>query len=247
MQPMHVPAGARIFHVGDPSDCVYLIDDGEVAITVNDGVEVARLSAGALFGESGVLEKRCRAATATAIVATSLLAMDADTFCRAFGMDNDRALALVKLLCARLRSTTQRSAKVSPSALPDSDHAAIRLLPGDERLARAHGMTPIEIHHLPFQVGNRYGGETLPLASNHSCCIHARGDTDLGAPHFEIVRRDGQIGIHDLGTRTGTMVNGVLVSRASLVGFATLHAGDNEVIAGRYGSPFRFRVHLSTG
>ena len=245
MQPMHVPAGATIFRAGDPSDCVYLIDDGEVAITVNDSVEVARLSAGALFGESGVLEKRCRAATATAVIATSLVVMDADTFCRAFGMDNDRALALVKLLCARLRSTTQRSAQFTPQALPDI--AAIRLLPGDDRLTSAHGMGPIEIRHLPFQVGNRYGGETLPLTSNHSCCIHARGDTDFGAPHFEIVRRDGQIGIHDLGTRTGTLVNNTLVSRASLVGFATLHAGDNEVIAGRRGSPFRFRVHLSPG
>jgi CRP-like cAMP-binding protein len=50
MQPLHVPAGATIFRTGDPSTAVYVIEDGEVAITVNGGIEVARLQPGELFG-----------------------------------------------------------------------------------------------------------------------------------------------------------------------------------------------------
>jgi hypothetical protein len=100
------------------------------------------------------------------------------------------------------------------------------------------------VRHLPFQVGNRYGGETLPIASNHCCCIPARGIGDLAAPHFEILRRDGLVGVRDLGTSTGTCVNGTMVSRASLNTFVALRKGDNEVIAGRLGSPFRFYVRF---
>jgi CRP-like cAMP-binding protein len=249
MQPMHVPAGATIFRVGDPSNAVYVIEDGEVAITVNGGIEVARLHAGALFGESGVLEARVRAATATAILATTLLVTDGETFFHAFGMDNDRALTLVKLLCARLRSTTARAALPLGGGGPDSDvsvagPAAIRLLPGSERLTGEFGMVPIDVRHLPFQVGNRYGGETLPIASNHCCCIPARGIGDLAAPHFEILRRDGLVGVRDLGTRTGTCVNGTMSGRASLNSFVALRRGDNEVIAGGAGSPFRFCVRF---
>jgi len=246
MQPLRVPAGATIFRTGDPSHAVYLIEDGEVAISVNGGIEVARLHAGELFGESGVLENRNRAATATAITATTLLVTDAETFVRAFGMDNDRALALVKLLCRRLRSTTLRTIRTpaGPPEIPGSA-SSIRLLPDSDRLSGDYGMTPVDVRRLPFQVGNRFGGETLPSASNHTCCIAARGATDLAAPHFEILRRDGRIGVRDLGSANGTTVNGTRSSRTSVNAFVPLHAGDNEVVAGRPGSPFRFRIHIA--
>lgn len=246
MQPLHVPAGATIFRAGDPSTAVYVIEDGEVAITVNGGVEVARLHPGALFGESGVLEARARAATATAVSATTLLVTAAETFFHAFGMDNDRALALVKLLCARLRSTSLRTTHLASAGTADDDPPSgpvlVRLLPDSERLTREFGVRPIDVRHLPFQVGNRYGGETSPIASNHTCCIPARGTADLAAPHFEILRRDGLIGIRDLGTTHGTIVNGTAITRTSLNAFVPLHQGDNEVIAGGPASPFRFRI-----
>lgn len=258
MQQLHVPAGATIFSSGDPSSAVYVIEDGEVAITVNrgtvnggtvnGGIEVARLHAGELFGESGVLEARARAATATATIATTLLVTEAETFFHAFGMDNDRALALVKLLCARLRTTSLRNAQPSTAGVeadaPAAGPAIIRLLPDSERLAGEYGMRPMDVRYLPFQVGNRYGGETLPIASNHTCSIPARGTMDLAAPHFEIVRRDGRVGVRDLGTVNGTMVNGTTITRASVNAFVPLHRGDNEVIAGGPGSPFRFRVQF---
>jgi CRP/FNR family cyclic AMP-dependent transcriptional regulator len=167
MQPMHVPAGATIFRTGDPSSAVYVIEDGEIAITVNGGIEVARLHSGELFGESGVLEARVRAATATTTTATTLLATDAEIFFHAFGMNNDRALTLVKLLCARLRSTTARAARPGFAGGHESDASAagpvvIRLLPDSERLTGEYGMAPIDVHHLPFQVGNRYGVRRCP-------------------------------------------------------------------------------------
>ena len=258
MELMHVAAGATIFRTGDPSSAVYVIEDGEVVITVNGGTidggtvnggtEVARLGPGELFGEFGVLEARARAATAIATTATRLLVTEAETFFHAFGMDNDRALALVKLLCARLRSTSLRSAQPSPAGIADgaaTGPVTIRLLPDSERLVGEYGMRPVDVRHLPFQVGNRYGGETLPIASNHNWSIPARGNTGLGAPHFEIVRRDGRVGVRDLGTANGTLVNGTAITRASLHAFVPLRRGDNEVIAGAPGSPFRFRVQFA--
>jgi CRP-like cAMP-binding protein len=239
MQPLRVAAGATIFRAGDPSLGVFVIEDGEVAITVGDAIEVARLHPGELFGESGVLEARARSATATAMVATTLLVTSAETFLHAFGMDNDRALALVKLLCRRLRNTTLRATR---QITADSAPAIIRLLPDSERLATEYGMKPVDVRQLPFQVGNRYGGETLPIASNHTCCIPARGDTNLAAPHFEILRRDRCVGVRDLGTINGTSVNGTMITRRSLNAFVPLRTGDNSVIAGRPDSPFRFRL-----
>ena len=165
-------------------------------------------------------------------------------------MDNDRALALVKLLCARLRSTSLRTAQLSSAGVegdaPAAGPATIRLLPDSERLVGEYGMRPVDVRHLPFQVGNRFGGETLPIASNHTCCIPARGTTDLAAPHFEI-RAPGRprLACATWARSMGTMVNGTAITRASLTAFVPLRRGDNEVIAGGPGSPFRFRVQFA--
>ena len=245
MQVVTVAAGETVFRIGDPSEAVYLIEEGEIAISVGAGIEVARLHAGELFGESGILEARPRSATAVATVVTRLLVTEGEIFAKAFGMDNDRALSLVKLLCARLRNTTQRNAGPAVAAASsDTSQAPIRLLPAGDRLATEYGMKPIDVLHLPFQVGNRFGGEAMPIASNRSCCIPARGDSDLAAPHFEILKREGKIGVRDLGTRNGTIVNGTVITRASLNSFVPLRAGDNDVIAGRQGAPFQFRIQL---
>ena len=252
MQPIAFTPGATVFRSGDPSLAVYVIEDGEVAITVGDGpdaIQVARLSAGALFGESGVLEGRPRAATATAIVHTTLLVTEAETFIHAFGMDNDRALALVRLLCSRLRSTNLRAAHPHPPAparepLLAPLESAIRLLPAHERLIGEFAMKPVDVRHLPFQVGNRFGIDTIPLAAHRGLCIPAGGEVQLAAPHFKLLCRGGVLGIRDLGSRDGTIVNGVLLNRASAEPVVALHTGDNEVIAGRPKSPFRFCVRV---
>jgi len=249
MQTMTVPAGEAIFRAGDPSLAVFIVQEGEVAIAVGDSptsIEVARLGPGALFGESGVLECRPRSATATAVVATTLLVTEAEIFFQAFGMDNERALSLVKLLCSRLRSTNLRAAK--PAApVPAPPEAAIRVYPDHRRLTDDYAMKPVDVRQLPFQVGNRYGGESTPLAANRGICVPARGDAELASPHFEFLRRGGVLGVRDLGSRDGTIVNGALLNRASADPVARLRLGQNEVIAGRSRSPYRFRVLVHSG
>jgi hypothetical protein len=248
MKTKQVAVGDVIFSIGDASHEVYIINEGDVSITLDDGFEIVRLHAGDLFGESGVLERRPRAANATALTACVLLVTEADTFLHAFGMENDHALALVKLLCRRLRTTSVRAAYADAAPVagpPGDDPAPILLLPEHERLATEFGMTAIDVIHLPFQVGNRFGGEALPIASNRSCCIPARGDIDFAAPHFEITRRGGLLGVHDLGSRWGTIVNGTTISRTSSASFVPLHPGGNHVIAGRPMSAFRFRIQVA--
>ncbi len=251
MKTRQIPAGGVIFRTGDPSTEVFVITEGEVSIALEDGQEIVRLHPGDLFGESGVLEKRPRAATATAITPTGLLVTEAETFFHAFGMDNDRALSLVKLVCRRLRSTSVRLALADAGSATGAGagagaavtpHAPILLLPDHPRLATEFAMTVVDVAHLPFQVGNRFGTEDLPIATNRSCSIPARADAEFAAPHFEISRRGGLLGIHDMGSRCGTIVNGTLISRTSSASFVPLHPGGNTVIAGRAGSAFRFRV-----
>jgi CRP-like cAMP-binding protein len=255
MQLISLAAGEAIFQEGDPSDAVYVIDHGEIAIRAGEGeaqIEIVRLHAGDLFGEAGVLEKRPRSAAAVATQPTDVLATDADSFLKAFGVDNDKALSLLKLLCHRLRDTTRRAALAeaelhaadlpTEAAEPSAPRSRLRLIPDSERLHHLLGDAAIDIFKLPFLVGNRYGGETSPISSARSFCVPARADTELAAPHFEILRRDGRLCVRDLSGHAGTIVNGKTLSSKGQEAVAALRSGENSVIAGHRDSPFRFRL-----
>ena len=220
MQTQHVAAGATIFRTGEPSLAVYVIEDGEVAITVGNAtaqIEVARLRAGELFGESGVLEARPRAATATAVTAATLLVTEAETFIRAFGPSTTTArcpwssccaAACARPRCAVPNLTWPRGRPLAPPR-PGSRTSPSALFRATSGWLPSMAWRRSTVRRLPFQAGNRFGGETLPITSDRNCCIPALGATDLAAPHFEILRRDGRPGIRDLGSRHGTIVNGV--------------------------------------
>ena len=79
MQLQHVPAGERVYMMGDSGDALYLIETGEIEQTAQNasGVveEVARISGGGYFGEMGLLTGQIRPEDATAIRNTNLWAL----------------------------------------------------------------------------------------------------------------------------------------------------------------------------
>lgn len=66
---------AVVFREGDPADCAYLIETGEIQITKKspDGeVELGRLGPGAIFGEMAMIDMQPRMAKATALIDTTV-------------------------------------------------------------------------------------------------------------------------------------------------------------------------------
>jgi CRP/FNR family cyclic AMP-dependent transcriptional regulator len=60
-------AGSRIFNASDPTDCLYLILDGEVQVSAGSPpVPIAAIRTGDTLGEISLLAQTPRAATATA-------------------------------------------------------------------------------------------------------------------------------------------------------------------------------------
>lgn len=72
----HVPAGERVYMMGEAGDALYLVENGEVELTSENagGVveELARVSSGGFFGEMGLLAGQIRIEDATAIRNTNL-------------------------------------------------------------------------------------------------------------------------------------------------------------------------------
>ena len=93
-------AGEVIFDFGDKSDDLYLIHSGAVEIVSREGLVLATLKAGELFGEmASILGERER--TAWAVTATNAV-IDSKTMQRKLGEADPVLRALVRNLTIRL-------------------------------------------------------------------------------------------------------------------------------------------------
>ncbi len=101
--------GETLCAEGDVSDSVYVIDQGEVTVSVNRaGVEVliGRLGALELVGEMGVIRNQPRSATVRAVGLVRVLRIDADVFLSVVSGNPQAAIAVMRVLCDRLARTT---------------------------------------------------------------------------------------------------------------------------------------------
>ena len=66
----HVPAGERVYRIGEAGDALYLIESGEIELTAENAVgvveEIGRIGAGSHFGEHSLLTAQIRTEDATA-------------------------------------------------------------------------------------------------------------------------------------------------------------------------------------
>lgn len=98
-----VPAGTVIFHQGDAGDCLYVVLEGEIDVSVNER-HVWRLGAGEIFGEMALVETRPRSAKATAHSACRVVPIDEKRFLFLVTQTPYFALGLLRLMASRLRA-----------------------------------------------------------------------------------------------------------------------------------------------
>jgi CRP/FNR family transcriptional regulator, cyclic AMP receptor protein len=104
-----VTAGTALFHRGEPGDAMYLIEEGQVRISIKDAdghdATLAEMGNGDFFGEMSLLDGHARSADATASVDSRLAVLPRSDF-RSFLCKNpDIALGILTALTHRLRRT----------------------------------------------------------------------------------------------------------------------------------------------
>jgi CRP-like cAMP-binding protein len=106
-----IPKGELLFSQGDPSEELFVIAEGRIAIATRstDGREsmVAVLEAGGLFGELGLFDDEPRSADARALTDSEVVALAYEDV-RAVLQDRPEILwVIVRLLARRLRATDE--------------------------------------------------------------------------------------------------------------------------------------------
>jgi CRP/FNR family transcriptional regulator len=122
METVLFGAGQTIFSEGDASTHTYRIIAGSVDIVVKalDGQErrIAALGPDEVFGEMGIIDPAPRSATALAREQTACEAYTADEVISMMTSDPAKAMALIKSLVIRLRSSNRKLAGRTPPGPP---------------------------------------------------------------------------------------------------------------------------------
>ncbi len=97
--------GEALFHVGDPADCVYLIEDGKAgAYGEKDGREVlvAELGRHQVFGEMAIFRNTTRIATIRAHGKLDVVRIDGNMFLELVTHNPEAALGVMRELSEKI-------------------------------------------------------------------------------------------------------------------------------------------------
>ncbi len=106
-------SGDIIISQGETGDCLYVIQEGRVAVFVDangNETKVAELGDKEFFGEMGLFEKDVRSCTVRAMGETRLLTIDKQNFYTTIQKDPSLAMRLLESMSRRLRQTTRELA-----------------------------------------------------------------------------------------------------------------------------------------
>lgn len=116
MEIVSYAAGTQIFKKGDPADCLYFLQAGQVAVQNRTGFGertqvVALLDPGAPVGEKGLLDDRSRGATLMAVKDSKLLSLSHIAFDRLSVETPDLAIKLLKWLLNRVSLRLEKNSE----------------------------------------------------------------------------------------------------------------------------------------
>jgi CRP-like cAMP-binding protein len=155
------PAGREIFAKGSPGQCLMAVLRGRVKISSlsDDGKEVVFtiVNAGDIFGEMAVLDGEERSADATAINDCELLVLSRRDLLPVLESRADLCMILLKVLCRRLRQTSEQVEDVMFRHLESRVAKALLQLVETVGLRALHSPS-VELHVSQRELGSMAGG-----------------------------------------------------------------------------------------
>ena len=155
------PAGREIFSKGSPGQSLVAVLRGSIKISSlsNEGKEIVFniINAPEIFGEIGVLDGEERSADAAAMTDCELLVLNRRDFLHLLENRADLCMIMLRILCQRLRQTSEQVEDVM------FRHLESRLAKALLHLAESGAMhgpqsTSVELHLSQRELGNMAGG-----------------------------------------------------------------------------------------
>lgn len=258
MATEHFSKGQVIFREGDKSQEAYFILNGLVEITIHTahGVQsLAKLGAGEIFGEMGMIMDRPRSATATALENSTVETIAEPDFEREILQRPDRLHVYLATLFERIRktdlllsATTNATVPLLPPtpkpSAPKEPVFRIKLRSCYDETDHNHPSVEKTVTKLPFRIGRSYFDTAVSALARNDLSINDQPPHQLSRNHCEIDYEHGHFILRDRGSKLGTWVNGKHVSMDSGCIACPLQVGDNHIIFGNGDSVHRYIIAI---
>jgi CRP/FNR family transcriptional regulator, cyclic AMP receptor protein len=133
--PRELARNELLFRQGDPSSCLYVVDEGRIAIASQSGdgreTVIAVLERGGLFGELSLFDDAPRMADARALVDTTVLEVPHEPVRSILQSRPELLWVIVRLLVHRLRATDEALAELVFLDVPARTARRLLELSGD--------------------------------------------------------------------------------------------------------------------
>jgi NTE family protein len=107
----HIPASEWLFHLGDPSDAIYVVDSGRFAAVGADGRVIREMACGDSIGDLGLIAGAARSAGVRALRDGVVWKIAAETFSEVLAKTPQLQSAMLRAMARMLRES--RSANIS--------------------------------------------------------------------------------------------------------------------------------------
>ena len=107
--------GEVIIQQGEVGNCMYVIQEGEVGVFMEQGeqeVQLATRGEGDIIGEMAIFERDVRSATIRALGQVRLLTIDKRNFLRRISQDPSMAFRVVETMSRRIRELSEENAQL---------------------------------------------------------------------------------------------------------------------------------------
>lgn len=248
--------GDIIFRQGDKSEQAYWILSGKVEISIETpaGREVlTTLQEGELFGEMGMIDDLPREATARAVAPTEVEVIQVSDFREQIIRKEDRLMRYLDTLFDRLRHTNallrkhlgNRWAEGPPATGPLSNRSQdvvppLTIFPADPSAGLYPDGWKLVATRFPFRIGRGnddgypFSPMDLPLPDQRPFIV--------SRSHCRIECKVGAYFVRDVGSLTGTIVNGTTIGTEHPSLTAPLKPGENTLTIGPPASRHQYRI-----
>jgi CRP/FNR family transcriptional regulator, cyclic AMP receptor protein len=176
------PAGREIFAKGSPGQSLMAVLRGSIKISsLSEGgkeIVFTIFNAGEIFGEIAVLDGEERSADATAMTDCELLVLNRRDFMPILENRADLCMMLLRILCRRLRQTSEQVEDVMFRHLEARIAKALLHLAESTGLHGVRGPS-VDLHLSQRELGNMAGGSRESV-NKHLQIWHRQGLINLG-------------------------------------------------------------------
>ncbi|OBK47303.1 patatin-like phospholipase family protein [Mycobacterium sp. 1081908.1] len=164
----HVPANEWLFHLGDPSDSIYVIASGRFAAVGLDGQVLREMASGDSIGDLGVITGAVRSAGVRALRDGVVWRIAADTFSEVLAKAPQLQSAMFRAMAVMLRES--RAASVSRGrrvvgVVSSGDAVAMPIVDAIATRLRSHGQAAVVAPPVETTAAANHYGELVDAFS----------------------------------------------------------------------------------